>query len=103
MPPSNKSIVILGMHRSGTSAFAGALAHLGVATGGRLLSAQEEINSKGYWEHKDVVRINDELLFALHSPWHDTRPLPAGWWRQDSVASYQTQLEAVLKRDFSSA
>jgi hypothetical protein len=103
MPPSNKSIVILGMHRSGTSAFAGALAHLGVATGGRLLSAQAEINSKGYWEHKDVVRINDELLFALHSSWHDTRTLSAGWWRQDSVASYRTQLAAVLKRDFSSA
>jgi trans-aconitate methyltransferase len=103
MPSSNKAIIILGMHRSGTSAFAGVLAKLGVTTGDRLVVAREDTNSRGYWEHKDVVRIDDELLLALHSSWHDTRSLPADWWRQGNVAAYRAQLRAVIKRDFPAA
>ena len=44
------ALVVLGMHRSGTSALAGMLHHLGVALGDRLMKATLD-NPRGYWEH----------------------------------------------------
>jgi hypothetical protein len=47
-------LVVLGMHRSGTSALTGMLHHLGVALGEHLMPASAD-NPRGYWEHSDVV------------------------------------------------
>lgn len=72
------AVIVLGMHRSGTSAVAGALGVLGVNLGERLVQAQAD-NPKGYWEHADAVRLHERLFAALGSAWEDPRELPAGW------------------------
>ena len=64
--PVPRAILIVGMHRSGTSATAGMLHHLGVQLGSNLLPANE-YNLTGYWEHVDIVAVHDELLQALGS------------------------------------
>src|SRR6266446_6985151 len=61
---SRKAIVVLGMHRSGTSALCGALDVLGVNFGKHLMTANEA-NTKGYWEHPEIVALHDELLRSL--------------------------------------
>ena len=63
-------IVVLGMHRSGTSAIAASLAALGLWAGKEedRLGATPE-NARGYWELRSVVEFNDELLAALGSTW----------------------------------
>ncbi|MBV5275601.1 MAG: glycosyltransferase [Lamprocystis purpurea] len=60
--------VVLGMHRSGTSAMTRALSVFGVYLGDQLLPAQKD-NEKGFWEDKDVNALNEELLKHLGSTW----------------------------------
>ncbi|HJX24749.1 MAG TPA: hypothetical protein VJ252_01225, partial [Chthoniobacterales bacterium] len=67
---ARKAVVILGMHRSGTSALCGALDLLGVDFGERLMPANHA-NEKGYWEHEEIVRFHDDLLSSLGSRWDD--------------------------------
>ncbi|EQD73538.1 hypothetical protein B1A_04899, partial [mine drainage metagenome] len=56
-------LVIIGMHRSGTSASTGALRCLGVDLGDRLYrGAWRASMTKGYFEHAGIADTNDEVL-----------------------------------------
>ena len=72
-----KCLVVLGMHRSGTSAFAGVLELLGVNLGSKMLETQPD-NPTGFFENKYVVLATDCILETLNSSWDDTYPLPQG-------------------------
>lgn len=65
-------VVVLGMHRSGTSALAGMLSALGVYPGGELLEASSS-NKKGYFENSNAYTLNKEILLAMNSSWDDER------------------------------
>lgn len=95
-----KCLVVLGMHRSGTSAVAGMLELLGADAGTSLIAADKEVNPKGFWEHEDVVAIHEQLLVSLGMAWNDARELPNQWWLSPEVETYRAQLLDVLKRDF---
>jgi len=43
------ALIILGMHRSGTSAITGVLGKLGVQLGKKLYKPQAQVNEKGFW------------------------------------------------------
>lgn len=64
------AIAIAGMHRSGTSMVAQFLHRSGVYLGpdAVLMPAASE-NPDGFWEHLQVVEINDELLSLLGGGW----------------------------------
>lgn len=76
-------VIILGMHRSGTSAIAGALAHSGIVFGNSFIDLQGDVNEKGFWEHAELVAINEALLKELNAAWFDPFSLSArleqGW------------------------
>ncbi len=65
-----RNIIILGMHRSGTSMVAGVLAAAGIYTGEKeeLLSDQQD-NPHGFWERRDVVALNDAILSTNGGSW----------------------------------
>lgn len=94
------AIIVLGMHRSGTSALTGVLSILGVNPGTSLLPGMQEINPKGFWEHAEVVAIHERLLTSLDSSWDDERPLPEDWWQRSEIARYRDELLVILRRDF---
>src|SRR5271166_6443184 len=95
-------LIVLGMHRSGTSALAGTLHHLGVGLGARMMQASPD-NPRGYWEHSDVVAINHGVMAELGRAWDDLRPLPAGWAHSEAALRAGRKLSTVLTRDFSEA
>jgi glycosyltransferase involved in cell wall biosynthesis len=71
MKPSGKRlIVVLGMHRCGTSVIARALNVLGVDIGNSLIPASEGINNKGFFEDVDINSLNVEILRTLGNDWH---------------------------------
>lgn len=96
------AIIVLGMHRSGTSALAGVLYQLGINLSDNLLPPQDD-NKKGFWEHKDIYQIHEKLLKDLHSSWDDVRGLPDKWWTSDIVAPYEEKILKILQRDFSNS
>jgi GT2 family glycosyltransferase len=71
-------LFVLGMHRSGTSAFTGVLNLLGVNLGTKMLETQSD-NPKGFFENKYVVLANDCILESFNSSWDDPLPLPDNW------------------------
>jgi hypothetical protein len=68
-------IVVLGMHRSGTSAITRALRVLGVDLGNNLMGSIEDVNAKGFWEDLDFCALNVEVLNALGSDWDYLAPI----------------------------
>lgn len=74
---NKKLIVVLGMHRSGTSAITRGLQVLGVGLGNRLMPPVEGNNAKGFFEDIDLNALNIEMLQALGSDWHYLSPIEA--------------------------
>lgn len=63
-------IVVLGMHRSGTSAITRALKVMGVELGDRMMPPVEGNNDKGFWEDIDLNALNIQMLDAIHHEWN---------------------------------
>ncbi|KIE57715.1 hypothetical protein A946_11735, partial [Methylacidiphilum kamchatkense Kam1] len=61
-------VIVIGMHRSGSSALMRALSYLGVELGEELLEARPD-NPRGFWEDKELLAINELLLQASGLRW----------------------------------
>ncbi len=103
MTQAKKAIIVLGMHRSGTSALTGCLGLLGVTLGTNLMPAHPEFNARGHWEHSDAAALNEQLLAALERTWQDERRLPAKWSSSPTIAGYREEMTSFLHRTFSSS
>jgi len=98
-PPNPTALLILGMHRSGTSSVTGLLHHLGVALGQNLMPAKAD-NPKGFFEHQAIVDLHDEILKTLNTAWDDPRSLSPGWEQSPQLAPHREQLLTLLRQDF---
>lgn len=74
----SKLLLVLGMHRSGTSALTGVLQKLGAELGEELLAPTPD-NPKGYFENSRIVDLHESLLHSLARGWQDPRALSAQW------------------------
>ncbi|MBU0633403.1 hypothetical protein KKA17_12280 [bacterium] len=93
----NKTVIlILGMHRSGTSAMGGVLHTLGINMGDNLFHATED-NKKGYYEDKDIVQLNEKLFYMLTSSWHDIFLLEDNWWNDEKFKSIENEALELIK------
>ena len=91
--------VILGMHRSGTSALTGLLASLGISGPNDALGATEN-NPLGYWESKSLVTLSDCFLSEQNSHWSQLFYWSSCWWTSSAaftwISSYWDQLKKVF-------
>lgn len=90
-------VVVLGMHRSGTSALTRMLALAGAALPRKLLVPRAE-NPRGFWESIDVLALNERLLHGLGASWSN----PPG---SDAVAphdraAFERDLAVYLRNEF---
>ena len=92
-------VLVLGMHRSGTSALTRLLALHGIALGDALLPAAAD-NPTGFWEHREVVALHERLLAALGRAWDDPRALPRDWLDHPAAREAQAGIGALLDREF---
>jgi GT2 family glycosyltransferase len=96
---TRKVILVLGMHRSGTSAVTRCLNLLGAEVGNKLLPPAED-NRSGFWEHADVVAVHEELLRELGRVWHDARVLPEDWLLSAAARRARDKLARLVADDF---
>ena len=78
-----KLILVLGMHRSGTSALSGLLVKSGMDGPIDMMPATEN-NPKGYYESAAVMKLNDQLLSKLGYQWSTPAPIQAEKWKKNS-------------------
>jgi hypothetical protein len=95
-------VCILGMHRSGTSMVAGLTNLLGVYLGpdDRMLGASRH-NQKGYWEHRDIIAMNDRILARFGGDWRNVPDFPPRWETITELKDLKRDAQRVLDRDFS--
>jgi len=65
---SRTALLVLGMHRSGTSATAGLLVRLGAEPPTMLMPADAS-NPEGYWESRRLWEVHERLLREADSRW----------------------------------
>ena len=91
--------VVLGMHRSGTSALTGLLGNLGISGPTDALGATEN-NLLGYWESTSLVTSSDRFLDSQNSHWSQLYHWSSGWWKSaaalDWIDSYWDDMQNVF-------
>lgn len=96
---TSRAVLLLGMHRSGTSAVARGLAALGVYLGNDFLDAQPE-NPTGYWEDRNIVELDDRVLQALGLKWDDTAPIAPARLERRRIRKLRREAVAYVERTF---
>lgn len=93
-------VVVLGMHRSGTSSAAGTLVRLGAAAP-RHLIAPNAGNERGFWESRVITDLNDAILAAGGSDWRDWRRFDPGRIGDvEARAFFSARAKAALAEEF---
>lgn len=90
-------VLVLGMHRSGTSALTRVLNLLGCALPEALVGPSEG-NELGHWESASAVVLNDEILASAGSNWNDWGPINADW-RASGVRGQMVERAAEVVRE----
>lgn len=94
------ALVVLGMHRSGTSALTRVLNIFGAKIGDDLFPAHEIDNPTGYWENNEFVGINERLLKTFGLDYLVSDNLPPGWLESPATKEAKTAIKAVFESQF---
>ncbi len=95
----NHLVVVLGMHRSGTSAFTHALEALGFDLGVDLCPSNEW-NRKGQFEHQEINRLNDQLLSSIGLSWDSISDIEIDL-RKPEVEQFRVRARHLFASKFS--
>ena len=102
--PSNKvALLVLGVHRSGTSAITRILNLLGARLPRNLMPPLWGVNERGFWESKEVMELNEEALEAAGSAWDDILPMSRGWFDTSTAQRCRSRIEELLEAHFADA
>ena len=93
------AILILGMHRSGTSVLARICNLLGFDLGGKIMPPKSD-NETGFWENEAVVSVHEQIFETIGASWDDMTPLPPNWRDNDEVLGLAEQLKSVCRGEF---
>ncbi|RFP90970.1 hypothetical protein DZK27_01485 [Rhodobacteraceae bacterium 63075] len=98
-PAKRQVIVVLGMHRSGTSALTGVLERLGATAPATQIQSGAQ-NPKGFFESQPIARLNDRLLEEADRRWEDWALMPSAWKERPGVDSLRTRAAKLLELEF---
>ena len=109
MPPKQRAVtnnnsriglLVVGMHRSGTSAVAKTINLLGAELPSHLMPAHADFNAAGYWESQEVADLNDRILAKAGSCWDDVLPIDPDKLAPDALHEFKRRAEEILTQDF---
>jgi hypothetical protein len=94
-----QAVLILGMHRGGTSALAGVISALGAA-GPKTPIGPTEDNLRGYFESAPLGEAHDDLLASAGSRWHDWRKFDARWFCSTAAEKHRQRIKDLLLSEY---
>ncbi|MEO0370023.1 MAG: sulfotransferase [Pseudomonadota bacterium] len=97
-----RAIIVLGMHRSGTSAVSGVLARMGCAPPKTMMPASAA-NERGFYESLEVYELHNTMLEEAESAWSDWRPMPKDWFASKTANAFKSKAAKVLEQEFADA
>jgi len=98
-------VLVLGMHRSGTSLCSHILSALGVDMADRIpgpgATSPHPSNPRGHWERWEIVEFHDRILGLFNRDYlerfHDFA-LPVAWWADPRVVQIRHEIVAFLQQ-----
>jgi hypothetical protein len=99
LPGRRICLLVVGMHRSGTSAMTGLLSRLGVTLPASLMAANE-YNPLGYGESQAFMRFHDRILASAGSNWHDFGPFKNDWFNSATSQAFARELRDLIEMEF---
>ncbi len=95
-------ILVLGMHRSGTSAITRVMSLLGCQLPKNLMPSSKS-NPGGHWESSAVYKLNNRILASAGSSWDDWQGVNPDWFDSLEAEDFHDEAVAVLKEEFAEA
>jgi glycosyltransferase involved in cell wall biosynthesis len=96
---SRTALIVLGMHRSGTSAMAGLLGEMGCDLPNDLMAAAE-MNAKGFFESNKITYLNEDLLASAGMTWFDLNRFPDSWYDSPKAPEFHRRATVALTEEF---
>lgn len=96
---NRQAILILGMHRSGTSALTRVISLLGYRLPSHLIPASQH-NVKGFWETQALADFHDQVLQSAGSSWHDWAKFNPEWYASPLFQDACRELQAIVQAEF---
>ncbi len=99
-PPvaGSMGLLVLGMHRSGTTALARVLAACGFDPGTRVVEGSSG-NEAGHWEDAYAVEVHERLLSEFGAAWNEPVSLPAHWANSPAADRARDGIRSYLQND----
>ncbi|WFP62236.1 rhamnan synthesis F family protein [Mesorhizobium sp. WSM4904] len=101
-PAKRTCIMVLGMHRSGTSALTRAISLLGAELPKNLLGANPS-NPTGHWEPQRLIELHDQMLAEAGSRWDDWRSFDLNDLGTARLQFYKAEIAKVIDEEYGSA
>jgi glycosyltransferase involved in cell wall biosynthesis len=98
---ARRAIIVLGMHRSGTSALTRVISLLGADLPNGLVQGPD--NEAGFWESAKLAAIHDEILSSAGSSWDDWRAFDQNWYASSQAPIFKARVLELLQKDFASS
>lgn len=95
-------LLVLGMHRSGTSALTRVLSLLGAALPKTIMPASEA-NAAGYWEPLPLVILHEQMLEEAGSRWDDFRSFDPESLGPERLAHYRDAIRNTIAEEYADA
>lgn len=92
-------LLVLGMHRSGTSALTRLLSLAGARLPLRLMPAGPG-NESGHWEPLHLVEYHDKMLESLGSSWHDWRAVDFLAAKPKLIQDAKSSIKTLIQEDY---
>ena len=99
---TRKAIIVLGMHRSGTSALTGVMGLLGARLPARLMPITPD-NPKGYFESEHIVAIHDRILASAGTTWSSWEEISEAWFLSEPSHAFVDELVEAISEDYGEA
>lgn len=93
------AIIVLGMHRSGTSALTRCLNLVGADLPRHVFGVAPG-NMAGHWEAERLIELNNQLLEACGSRWDDWRAVEVSQLPHAEIESYRSRLREILHEEY---
>ncbi|MGE0531963.1 MAG: glycosyltransferase [Hyphomonadaceae bacterium] len=94
-----QAVLVLGMHRSGTSVLTQLLSLAGLRLPAHLLGGQKG-NEQGHWEPKSILDLHERMLEEAGSQWYDWRQFHFSQLNDERQRFYRDEIKRLISQEF---
>ncbi|MEM7349912.1 MAG: hypothetical protein AAF657_03845 [Acidobacteriota bacterium] len=103
--PARRALIVLGMHRSGTSSLTRVLSLAGATLPAHILPAGDGLpndgnTQAGFWESKPLMLLHEEILASADSAWDDLADIHPSWFDSKVARAFKHRLIETLEMEF---